>query len=57
MLTVSALEAFDLSSVTTSENVRVTAVSLAPRVGAVKVGPTAVALDNVTDVPAVCVHA
>ena len=57
MLTVSALDAFDLSSVTTSENVRVTAASLAPRVGAVKVGPTAVELDKVTVVPAVCVQA
>ena len=57
--TVSAADAFDLSSVTTSEKISVIGSSLAPSVGAVKVGDAAVASDNTTVVPvsSVCVHA
>ena len=43
MVTVSAAEALFLSSVTTRENTNVTALSLAPSVGAVKVGCAVVA--------------
>ena len=57
MLTVSAVEALLLSSVTTRENTNVTALSLSPSVGAVNVGLSAVALDRIIVVPEVCVHA
>ena len=56
MFTVSGLDALLLSSVTTSENVSVTAGSFAPRVGAVNVGSLAVLSDRFIIVPNVYVQ-